>query len=713
MINFGLGRRVLLAILVLTAGSLVGQGLPNPVAKSFNLPHGCDGEIRVVKRLNANEIIVGGQFNTCGLSRARSIAIYDEMSSTWRPLGSESLVGFVQFASPEVNSIAVDGGRIYIAGRFSAAGQLSSRNIAYFESGVWHSMGDGLTKEDPTFSWVNEIRIHNGTVFAGGAFERSGGLAVDNISMWDGEAWLPMGAGVDGEVNALEIHDGELIIGGNFDFSGAISVSNVALWDGVNISPVGSGLSATVNALTSIGGRAYAAVFTSDRVMEWDGLSWESISGLTDTPNAFAAMGGELFAVGTFANFDSSVVRLVGNAWHSLSVTPQPTVLNIFADGDDLLVVGSFDSVSSTVANGVAKLSGEEWASLGPFGGLGVTPSISDLASFDGRIYAVGALQSAGREVVNGAAKLEGSRWQPLGEPGRGNYSVVEAADSGVFVGGSFDEIGGISASNVAKFDGSEWTALHDDGLLGVDGRVRAISLTPFGVIVGGSFSQAGQVVADNIALWNGSSWERLGAGVSADVKAIAHSPDAIYVGGEFIEAGGEPAPYIAKYDAGAWSPLLDAGGLGLNGPVSTIYFVDGCVLAGGSFTQAGSYSAGGIAKWCNGQWLEFGPDLSVFSSVTVRSIAQVADVFFFLGRFVSASDGSVSRVIRTTKDELLEFPEVTGLSFWILETIESLDEHVYLAGTFTVFGDWPSVNIARYHEQSDFIFISGFESPK
>jgi hypothetical protein len=83
---------------------------------------------------------------------------------------------------------------------------------------------------------------------------------VNNIAKWNGQQWLPLGAGLsDGNLtgglgNALAVFDDgsgpALFVGGNFTSAGGVAVSNLAKWNGSTWSaPVGGGTDLPISRL--------------------------------------------------------------------------------------------------------------------------------------------------------------------------------------------------------------------------------------------------------------------------------------------------------------------------------------------------------------------------------------------------------------------------------------------------------------------------------
>lgn len=73
-------------------------------------------------------------------------------------------------------------------------------------------------------------------LYAAGSFYAAGATACRNVAMWDGQAWQPLGAGLNNQVCALAIfedqHGRHLIAGGAFTRSGGKDVVGLARWDG-------------------------------------------------------------------------------------------------------------------------------------------------------------------------------------------------------------------------------------------------------------------------------------------------------------------------------------------------------------------------------------------------------------------------------------------------------------------------------------------------
>jgi len=180
--------------------------------------------------VSGNDLYVGGYFLTAGGQPANYIARWD--GQRWSPLGSG--------LNSSVRAIAVNGNIVYAGGDFTRAGDVTVNHIAKWDGTTWSPLGSGT--DLPVYS----VATSGGLVYAGGPFRTAGGLTVNHIASWDGNTWAPVGGGVAGGINGTSVNvivpkGGSLYIGGNFDTAGGVTVNNIARWDGNAWVPFGSG----------------------------------------------------------------------------------------------------------------------------------------------------------------------------------------------------------------------------------------------------------------------------------------------------------------------------------------------------------------------------------------------------------------------------------------------------------------------------------------
>jgi hypothetical protein len=116
---------------------------------------------------------------------------------------------------------------------------------------TWRALGSGMAGD------VYALAVGAGDVlYAGGWFTNAGGVAVNKIAKWNGATWSALGAGVGGNmpdrvgIRALywDHQSGSLLAGGSFTTAGGVSAPGVARWNGVAWAPVGAGLDGSPNA---------------------------------------------------------------------------------------------------------------------------------------------------------------------------------------------------------------------------------------------------------------------------------------------------------------------------------------------------------------------------------------------------------------------------------------------------------------------------------
>src|SRR3990172_7017874 len=72
----------------------------------------------------------------------------------------------------------------------------------------WQSLLQGVQTNGDVRAFAYDST--NNLLYIGGFFSRVNYTDANNIAMWNGNAWLPLGQGVNNIVEALYIHNGEL-----------------------------------------------------------------------------------------------------------------------------------------------------------------------------------------------------------------------------------------------------------------------------------------------------------------------------------------------------------------------------------------------------------------------------------------------------------------------------------------------------------------------
>ncbi len=204
---------------------------------------------------------------------------------------------------------------LIIADRFDTIFTVAARLIAKWNGTRLAPLGDGLP-----YSFSSTFRVlalaaydadgvgpqHN-RLIAAGAFGGTGYPQGTNISQWDGSAWSPLGAGLNGTVSSLVVWSPQgagpfLYAGGTFNASGTTSMPYVAVWDGSawNALP-GAGLNGCQSLLVydpDGPGPLPESLLASTvgKVREFTGEEWRDFGGIfthnSSTPNV-----GRLFTI--------------------------------------------------------------------------------------------------------------------------------------------------------------------------------------------------------------------------------------------------------------------------------------------------------------------------------------------------------------------------------------------------------------------------------
>ncbi len=281
-------------------------------------------------------LLVGGAFTTAGTQIVNHVALYDDASGQWFPLGSG--------LDDVVRAVQVHAGSLWAGGDFERSGATPTAHIARFDGVNWVDVGGGT--DGPVFalaSWQGQLAV-------GGEFRRAGGGLTGSVALWNGTSWSGLPGGPDDAVYALtEFDDGsgtQLWAAGEFTRVGTSGASGVARWNGMQWSPVGGGLCCGIVSALAVhdagsGPRLYAGGdFDRNGDGRVDGVvRWE--------PQTQTWVG-----VGTgFSGGRGTTVYALAS-WHLVGSTA-------------LIVGGDFDFASGISARNLARLENGVWSAFG------------------------------------------------------------------------------------------------------------------------------------------------------------------------------------------------------------------------------------------------------------------------------------------------------------------------------------------------------------
>ncbi len=704
------------------------DGTPERWDKRFG-KLGIHGLVSAIAEDQNGNIYFGGEFELVndgsGYHTANNIVRWD--GTSFHPVGNGT--------GGAVRAIVIDdNGMLYAGGSFTrvyhdSENFLRANNIAKWDGTYWHPLGEPDAGNNGVDRAVEDLHIMQDMLYVGGDFrnanQRDGSsLAVNHIAHWDGNYWFALDAGTDSSVKTIVSNNGILYAGGNFQKAGGIDASAIARWDGsawsaLEVDP-GSGV--VVNALVfdnkdqlyAGGSFIMMGGQPAFHIAMWDGAQWNTLGMGTESVigsiHTLAADSLHVYAGGTmFDKIDGTTVNNIarwdGSRWLSMQEGMQGSlygqsvslVKTISVIRNRVYAGGMFTIAGTTVTQSIGRWTGSRWQVLGDGGNLGVDYIIEAIGIAHHGVYAGGSFFTAGNQVSPYLARWDGEAWHSVGEGVNNTVHAIAVHGDMVYVGGTFVRAGGLAVNRIAMWDGFSWHTLGG----GVNGRVNAIAVDQDGnVYAGGEFLTAtnpdqSTVTVNRIAKWDGERWHALGQGTSDHVYDLAVHGSHLFAGGRFRHASGGTVNFIAEWDGSAWHSLdggmdltvtslavdpsgnLYAGGLfhlagqttatkiarwdgnswhdvdgGFDGPIINTLTMDGHILyAGGVFENAGTITANGIARLVRGNWTPMGNGIgSMDSPGTVHAIA-VQDNRVFAGGFFWKAGGYPSNYIGLWSD--------------------------------------------------------------
>lgn len=592
--KFSIAAAILAGVATGFAGRVAAQCAPQWDAAS--LP-GTDGEVYAVAEWDPDgagplpaHLVFGGSFTAIADQATPGIAMRDNVTGQWHPLGAGLSGGFVQALVVTANN------ELVAAGNFTFAGTTAIAGIARWTGSSWAPLGSGLAGL-AAGDWIQcATALPNGDVVVGGRFTSIGGIAAANIARWDGVTWHALGAGLTGS-QAYARHltttaTGDVLVAGSFTSAGGVAANAVARWSGSAWSSLGwtqgsfagGGLQvdAAGNVVVGFGGLA--------GIQRWNGVTWTQVApspNLLPLDMAFDASG-NLVLVGIVGGSSGANVGSVGVwngiAWSQLGVSPVGAVDTVDATSLGLVFGGQFSDGSGGGPQDMAlwDAAAGTWRGLTPVGFDNEVTASVELANGD--LIVGGWFTTPGQHI----ARRVGGAWQPLGSGVDGPvYALAALPGGGVAVGGNFQVAGGVPCDGIALWQNGAWSALP--GAPGV--AVHAIAITANGdLYIGGVFN-------GRVARWDGAAWTLL-SGLTWPVWALAAMPDGSVV------AGGDFPGQVARWNGSAWNTL----GGGTDGSVRALRVRrDGSLLVGGFFAHAGGLAADRVALWTGSAWTSLG----------------------------------------------------------------------------------------------------------
>ena len=313
---------------------------------------------------------------------------------------------------------------------------------------------------------------------------------------------------------SLTTYNGMLVNGGYFNLAGGNTVNNIAVWDGSNWSPLGSGLSHEPLALSEYRGELYAAGFFDTAggvpvryIAKWNGSQWQDVGGGFDNiANVMYKFGSDLIIGGWFTtaggNIAASVVKWDGSHFTAMSSGMTGPVYALKEFRGELYAGGEFTFASGTECYGIARWDGSKWNPVGT-GLAGGEATIYTLEVYNNELYAGGNFIKMNNIFCYNIAKYDGTAWRPLGggatgamcNQSRGYVNSLKTFNNELYAAGQFSLMDGVTANKLARFNGANWCQVE----YGVDLRPRALEVYNDDLIINGDFYSASGIACNNI----------------------------------------------------------------------------------------------------------------------------------------------------------------------------------------------------------------------
>ncbi|MBK6541766.1 MAG: T9SS type A sorting domain-containing protein [Flavobacteriales bacterium] len=324
--------------------------------------------------------------------------------------------------------------------------------------------------------------------------------------------WNTLGTGTDGTVTTLlELGNGNLLLAGTFTTAGGGAVQNVALWDGAYYAPLGSGVIGETECAIEFNGTIYLGGSFQNQLSDlamWDGTNWTYANifpGMSPRTHALHVHNGVLHAAGEasgFAGTDDAVKRLVNGYWEQVGSYFDATVSALATHDGKLVAAGAFTTIEhpfEPVLMHCATIDSADWTNLA----IGLDAPVHALLDVNGTLYAGGDLY-ANIVIKFGLASLAPNstgwdlllpthdQYMPAG-PGPTHIDALTYHDGSVYLGGDFNVYSWMTnGSHVARYSGPDMV----EPLAVLDAPVHDVCVLGNDLVMGGAFSATYSYIA-------------------------------------------------------------------------------------------------------------------------------------------------------------------------------------------------------------------------
>jgi len=289
-------------------------------------------------------------------------------------------------------------GNLYLGGPFRYVNGTSVNGICLLDClGALHTLGSGQDncgpfncdpikiitryKDEHYVSWTNK------TI--------GGGIEVNGIARWDGNAWKSLNNGFNfpSAANGFMEHEGDLYVAGAYTIDiDSVTHYGIAKWNGTawtgfgfpnypNDAPLSQAAAWYKGKLYLAGGFLFPLGDNGDYILDiasFDGQQWSPVAdgikgGLWHGINDMVVYKDELYVCGLFRQIDGNagnkIMRWNGTQWKDVGggiCDPDATLHHMLIHDDKLYVTGIFTCVGDGIpASCIASWDGERWCSYG------------------------------------------------------------------------------------------------------------------------------------------------------------------------------------------------------------------------------------------------------------------------------------------------------------------------------------------------------------
>ncbi|MCO5250326.1 MAG: T9SS type A sorting domain-containing protein [Candidatus Kapabacteria bacterium] len=258
-------------------------------------------------------------------------------------------------------------------------------------------------------------------------------------------------------------------------------------------------------------------------------------------------------SVGTIEAKNIAKWNINSRDWQALPIKVNGPIVSIVECNNSLYIGGNFDTLftanDTILANNIAYWDGSNWFNLNS----GLNKVVNGIYAYENEVFVVGEFDTVDNSFAQGIGIWNDSTesWSTFGQYGPdGEIINVIKTDDGLYFSGYFDSVytssGSINAKNIVKWNGTVWSALDD----GIDGHIHRLKSNGTNLIVAGSFAMVENDTnyCQNIVKWDGTDWEFFGTGTNEAVIDVAFKGDSMLVGGVFYFTGDTLATNIGLW---------------------------------------------------------------------------------------------------------------------------------------------------------------------